>query len=351
MDTSKFDNKYIISWYPVAQFFKEQYKIGAFPTYLFFSPDGKIVHREAGFKMPTDFLKLTKEAINPQKQLYTLLNAYTKGQKDYQSMPDLAMKTFNLLHDKEMAFKIAGDYNKNYLNTIDKERLLNKESIEFITWYPGILNSTDRYFRLFYDNSKQVDSVMNQPGFASGIVDGVITREMIHSKIYQDGKPVSKPPNWRRLFALIQQKYGTERAERTILNSEIAWYTRKKDWKNSVKYNVAKIEKYGIDTSFWGRFALNNMIWDVIFKHSDDRKILNKAIQWMETILPYEETTAKEVGLSYYASPLDTYANLLFKVGRVNDAIKWQAKAVSFSPDDKELQDHLEKMKRNEPTW
>lgn len=343
MDTSKKDDEQIIRWYPVAQFFKEQFKIGEFPTYLFFNSDGQIVHRDAGFKVPDEFLKVTKEAIDPKRQVYSLLDNYKNGRKNYKSMPELAMKTYNLLHDREMASKIAEDYNKNYLNNLPDERLLNKESIEFINWYPRVLNSTDRYFKLFYHNSKQVDSVMNKKGFASEAVDGVITMEEIFSRIYKDGKPVSRTANWKQLSGLIQKKYTTDIAERNILNAQITWYTYKKDWKNSVKYNVEKIEKYEIDTSFWGRFHLNNMIWEIIFKHSNDRKILNNAIIWIETILVAEN----------YKNPasIDTYANLLFKVGRVADAIKWQTTAVSLSPDDQEIQDHLEKMKRKEPTW
>lgn len=352
MDTSKKDDEKIIKWYPVAHFFKEEYKIGEFPTYLFFSPEGKIVHRDASFKMPNDFLKLTKDAIDPQKQVYTLLNDYAHGKKNYKLMPDLVTKTFNLLHDQETALKIAKDYNENYLNKLDKNRLLNKESIEFITTYTAVLRSTGRYFDLFYHNSNQVDSVMSQPGFASNVVDGVITREEIYSKIYQNGKPVSKLPNWKQIAASIQKKYGKDRAERNVLNAQIVWYTRKKDWVNSVKYNVEKIERYGIDTSSWGIFGLNNMVYDIIFEHSENPNVLLKAIGWMEKILPFvERDTAVIHSTSWYAAGLDTYANLLYKAGRIDDAIKWQIKSVSFDRDNKELQENLEKMKKGEPTW
>jgi tetratricopeptide (TPR) repeat protein len=47
----------------------------------------------------------------------------------------------------------------------------------------------------------------------------------------------------------------------------------------------------------------------------------------------------------------DTYANLLYKIGRKNEAIDWEEKAVKLSNNDKTILDTLEKMKNNQKTW
>jgi predicted Zn-dependent protease len=50
---------------------------------------------------------------------------------------------------------------------------------------------------------------------------------------------------------------------------------------------------------------------------------------------------------------LDTYANLLYKAGKKNEAIAWQQKAVEASPENERpgYQSTLDKMKKGEKTW
>ncbi|WP_431213591.1 thioredoxin family protein [Puia sp. P3] len=50
MDTSRADDAEKKSRYADAHFLIEQYGINAYPTFLFFSPDGRIVHRDMGYK-------------------------------------------------------------------------------------------------------------------------------------------------------------------------------------------------------------------------------------------------------------------------------------------------------------
>jgi hypothetical protein len=50
---------------------------------------------------------------------------------------------------------------------------------------------------------------------------------------------------------------------------------------------------------------------------------------------------------------LDTYANLLYKLGKKNEAIAWQQKAVDASSENERpgYQTTLDKMKKGEKTW
>jgi tetratricopeptide (TPR) repeat protein len=45
---------------------------------------------------------------------------------------------------------------------------------------------------------------------------------------------------------------------------------------------------------------------------------------------------------------LDTYANILYKLGNKEEAIKWEEKAIALGGD---YNDTLEKMKKGEKTW
>jgi len=50
---------------------------------------------------------------------------------------------------------------------------------------------------------------------------------------------------------------------------------------------------------------------------------------------------------------MDTYANLLYKMGKKDDAIAWETKAMNASPEGerKNYQETLEKMNKGEKTW
>ena len=50
---------------------------------------------------------------------------------------------------------------------------------------------------------------------------------------------------------------------------------------------------------------------------------------------------------------MDTYSNLLHKVGKTKEAIEWQEKAIAAVDEASkaEYQATLEKMKKGEPTW
>jgi hypothetical protein len=48
---------------------------------------------------------------------------------------------------------------------------------------------------------------------------------------------------------------------------------------------------------------------------------------------------------------MDTYANLLYKIGKKEDAVAWEQKAINLSTDKKVYQESLDKMNNGEKTW
>ena len=48
LDTTSKDNEQVKSWYADAHAIMKQYSINAFPTYLIFAPDGRVLHRIVG---------------------------------------------------------------------------------------------------------------------------------------------------------------------------------------------------------------------------------------------------------------------------------------------------------------
>jgi hypothetical protein len=86
---------------------------------------------------------------------------------------------------------------------------------------------------------------------------------------------------------------------------------------------------------------LNNVAWDV-FQSCPDMSCVSKVLDWSKRL--------KDNGNAAF---MDTYANILYKLGNKNDAIALETKALGLAGDtDKaSFQETLDKMKKGEKTW
>jgi tetratricopeptide (TPR) repeat protein len=89
--------------------------------------------------------------------------------------------------------------------------------------------------------------------------------------------------------------------------------------------------------------SLNTVAWQV-FELTSDEKMLKDALRWSKR--------SQEISPDN-AMLLDTYANLLYKLGQKEEAIATEEKALQFGDkEDKEgFEQTLAKMKAGEKTW
>lgn len=343
-DTSKQDDEMVKSHYSEAKEMMQEYKITTFPSYLFFTPGGKIVHRGVGEMNSKDFISLINRALDSTRQYYPLLEQYQKGERNYAAMVDLAFFARNMLNDNELAKSIGQDYLQNYLYKLNDGNLYEKENITVMSTY--ILSTNEKGFDFFYKHSDKVDSLI-RPGFSRAMVDYLITKE-IDEKLYKNNKPLPLKPDWKKLSNIISKKYNDACAERIILNSEIRWYGINKDWKEWGKYKVVDVQRNGP-----GWIGYNGQAWD-IFLHCNSKNILKVATNWMKKKVLQ---TRDSLNSAY----MDTYANLLYKIGHSNQAIGIEQKAIIIEKKNSitskqfillnKEEKTLEKMKRGDPTW
>jgi tetratricopeptide (TPR) repeat protein len=172
-------------------------------------------------------------------------------------------------------------------------------------------------------------------------LDFLITKDMIYDQLNVLLKQ-NQSPDWAELATAISARFGKETADRNIINAQFKWYKLKKDTVNMVKYVVKRIDRYGIDTVGFEKANLNNLVYYIIFKKYEDRIILKKAVNWMKKIVALEPKNGVFI---------DTYANLLYKLGQKKEAMQWQRKAIALDPGNSELREAWKKMQQNLPTW
>lgn len=381
MDTSKADNEFVKGWYADASLIKKKYKVGAFPTYLFFSPNGNLMHRDVGGYTVIQLMSVGADALNPNMQYYKLLEMYHRNELDTAYMKALAKIVARVEGDggKDLSHKIANDY----INRLSTDALFTIDNIWLM--YAHTRSSKDRGFAIFKDHSKRISETATGRRFTEtackDFVLGIINKEEIKPfTTTKQGKPdwqriksnVKKygslgdeaftrfqpgilfkseiepelqiNPDWNRILPLIDKLKLGRNAE-FIVGSTVVYY--RNNYKTEGCKNMVAAATYYADSfpTFLDARTLNSWAWE-IFKFSNDKDELNKALAWSKRSNELD-TNLPEL--------IDTYANLLYKLGRVKEAISWQEKAVQqlaiSGRKFPAINEGLEKMKRGEPTW
>jgi thioredoxin-related protein len=350
-DSTSGDNNQTKAWYADAHYLEKEYTIKDYPTFLFFSPEGKLIHRSIGYKDPGRFLAIVRRTLDPQYQYYTQLETFRQGKMPFDKMAYLAELARSIGEDK-VAVEVSQHYIDSYLLKQDAKALYTKKKLQFIADF--LQGSGDKAFRLFYTEGSRIDTVLKSPNFSRNLVDRTIEREEINPRIYADEKALKEHkvnPDWSEFHQRIKEKYDPECADRVVLWAKIQWLDYKHDWPEYCKNMVLKVEKYGPYNKYnpyesnSKEELLNYSAWE-IFRRSTDTGQLEKALEWSEMAIKANPTPATQY--------LDTYANILYKLGRISEATRMEEKAISLEPADvltKEYSDNLKKIKKGEPTW
>jgi thioredoxin-related protein len=382
VDTSKGDNSEVKMWYADAQMINKEYSIRSYPSFLFFSPDGNIVHRALGYHPPTDFIGIAADALDPGKQYYVQLQRYLReGAKDSLLMINLLRQT-EQFEDALMAERIANVY----ISALKEDELFITRNIELMATYTK--KSSERGFNVFRQSPYKIyaaDSLM-EPRYSKGIMEKIIYSEEIQpfekSKL---GKPdwsrirqnlerydslgietlnafrpkvifaveiepsLIKDPDWKRTLRRIDQKYPYKKGREFVIARTVIYYenvlakTGSSDCRNLAAAANYYFSQY---PQFAQAAPLNEIAWN-IFKHSESKTDLDIALSCAKKAISMTDSTKSDD----YAEYLDTYANLLYKSGSKDRAIFWEERAALASPQDSSFAEALKKMQIGERTW
>lgn len=275
------------------------------------------------------------QAVDSTVPYATLLQQYKDGHRESAFMRALARRA-RAEHDTATTAKIVADY------VAHLREPYTPTDIQFVEEFTR--RSTDAGFTLFYRQAAKVDQVMGESSYAEWVVDRVVAREEIDPVAFPDRSPSATEPNWSTLATTIAKKYDASYADRTVLRSQIVWYWFTGGyWPQFRRSVMAFVDRYGAERS---RLLLNDIAWNM-FLHSNDSTELATAASWMERECQREPNNE---------AFLDTYANLLYKVGRVDEGVALEERALAIATTKQVhnltvYQETLAKMRRGEPTW
>ncbi|WP_167017339.1 glycoside hydrolase family 2 protein [Chitinophaga sp. Cy-1792] len=171
-------------------------------------------------------------------------------------------------------------------------------------------------------------------GSAADMLSG-LTKKKIEAEYITPALPNITSAKWDEISAAVAKEYGSKMG--TFVDGRaLLYYWQHKDWPLFGKY----YRKYYEANLEHSEYHINNITWEVFVNCKD------------EDLLKFATTVAKfnvEQRDSSQES-MDTYANLLYRTGNKDEAIKWERKAVAVSGN-KELVETLRKMEAGQPTW
>ena len=329
IDSTDQDSDTVKRAYPDARLISINYNIRAYPTFLYFNPDGQLVHRtEGSTRNAAEFISYTKDARNPDRQYYAMIEKFRSGSRDTVMMEfliTLAVQNENgYLADSVIRAWLPLIKN---VYTIDRLQMIAQIAIE-----PG-----SPEFDLFYHNGEKIDPLF-KPGYAENIVMNAVIQH--NQSIMTAFNNPASAPDWNKIYTEISSQYGAALAHQIVNSVKPVYYKRNKNWDLYISNLLPYLKEY---ESKLDPIDLNNGAWD-IFQYSSRTDDLNYALSLSERSVDSQKNNPAFI---------DTYANLLYKLGRKTEAIAKETEALNLTePSERPgYQETLDKMKSGAKTW
>jgi len=194
--------------YEDARSMMRKYGVQSYPTFLFFTPEGKLVHRAVGPADATQFINYTRDALEPAKQYYSVMDQYYQGQRDTLLLELLAKSAFQN-GDREFGDSVLSDFLPKIKNPYTKNRLdLIAQSIK---------KPDGAGFEFFLHNAEKIDR-LEKPDFAETIVmNAIMWKNPVILDLFNDHSPQQ---SWDKIYNDLNTKYGQVYARRVVMWTE-----------------------------------------------------------------------------------------------------------------------------------
>ena len=317
------DDASIKAQYPDAAMFEKLYNIRAYPTFLFFSPKGVLVHISVGSGTVDEMINEGKNATNPDKAFYVLYKEYKEAKISTDHLYTLAKEAID--NRDENAPMLV----KAYIRT--QKNMFTKENVALLT--SSVQSIKDTGFSIIEANEELYDNA-TQKGSSRKLLASIKANDPSETPKLKD--TIKKGDNWsdiktdlsskmhlsKRILQLIKANYlESMHNGNALANAGTDYYNAYPD-----SCNAELLDK-------WAR---------TIFLYSNGKDLLNKGL------------LLSKASVNRNAQPdnMETYACILYRLGNVEDAIKWETKARNIAVNNKNQYDaKIANMKAGKKIW
>jgi thiol-disulfide isomerase/thioredoxin len=264
--------------------FAKEHGVAAYPTLLFFSPEGELVHKAVGAQPVDQLIAESKNALDPKKQIFSLQKKYKEGERDPQFLYNYTMALAG-------AYEDASEPAELYLNAIKKEDWSKEENFELIM-------TTQQNYKS--DVVKYV--IENKDAFAKENGKDLVNR-FIQMVLYSQMMLVVESQD-KDAYKALKKDISELAGDEAALYNALLDYQFHLDSKKAFKYQKVYFDNHCDNWS-----ELNEIAW-FYFENESSKKKLKKALDWAN----------RSIDLQKHWFNLDTKANLLFKLKRYKEA-------------------------------
>ncbi len=286
-----------------------RYGVAAYPTLLFIDGNGKLVHKIVGAQEAAEFLETGRNALDPNKQVYTLMEKFEKQTLNATQLTELIKAT-----------KALGEPSEKYVMAYLKQ---NKNWMEAGTLRFMFENISPAYFEAF-------SYLTNNEAKIKQLLGAAEVDEYFEKMISDYAKEkANEESDTEKAVALFKQVCTALRPTMTNAQIQILQYgvMRANEEGNKLlrnKYLLPLMDAM-IPAMDWSN--INSLAWSVYellesnsTVDETDRELLNAAVQW----------SLKSISLESNFFNNDTQAHLYYKLGDKKNARKYANMAVKL---------------------
>jgi thiol-disulfide isomerase/thioredoxin len=352
----------------------KKYAVKAYPTYLFIKSDGVLYYTALGWMDAKKFIAESNNAlseINDTKPLFFWDKEYLQKKNDPKFLLDYILKRAK----REVSNVVLFD---EYLKLIPQEMRVSPTIVELYKndgaelkvnsfAYKNLQTNSDKFVKMKFkyvynilldgvrNTMLEAAKSKNEQLLSTAILafDQIPKNEIntYKEEIYiQYYKQTGETDKFVKTATKFCDDYLMKLNSDSIANkTKVSLQLFERQLNSGVYANMDSLQLAKTKTWYTYRvsdkigISLNENAWDV-FEKVSDKKVLQNALRWSKRSLEI-----------YPNSPLwlDTYANLLYKLGQKEEAIAKEEEALRFArkEDTEGFEKTIMKMKADEKTW
>lgn len=274
--------------------FAKTHNVRFYPTYLFFNPNGELVHVAGGAKEAQAFIVDAQNALNPEKQLFSLKKQYESGKKDIAFLANY----LEALEGAGMSNE-ASEPLYTYLSAQKETELINERTFNLLC---NLTNSVkDKGFEMLTKYNQEYSKLKGEKAVTEAI-------ENIILNSYESAGSKADAISKQEVDKIVKNTVLSKELKDEMMLYGNALYAQSTGDVNTYCSETNKlIDKYPAKYAEYN--FLNNVAW-YIYENTEDKSKLKKA----------EEYAKRSVNAQKEFFNLDTYAHILFKLGKTKEA-------------------------------
>jgi thioredoxin-related protein len=277
-----------------------RYDVEMYPTYLFFNPQGELIHKTMGYKSAESFIHDGRTALDANNSLYGLAKRFKSGDRD----TTMLKKLINLANynDKDLCEQALEGY---------WEAIPEKDYIKPENW--NIFNSTEQDINAKaykYVESHKADFVK---AYGEGNVNNALLLKANAS--IEKAAQTKDEATFKKAKTIIMAS-DNESMVNEAEYCEILFDRNTGRWNEYIKNADAYLLKHPNDESIYKAFAEYILSTDV-----KDRKVLNKALDYATQSASMQKTYQNTAA----------QAEALYRLGRMKEAEATANESITIS--------------------